>query len=208
MVKIQAEKRNNEMTLAQTRANALIPAVLYGGDLKESVSVTITKDEFKKAWNEAGTSSAIEVTVDGKSYDCLIHEYQLDPIANVIIHADLLVLEKGKAVEVEVELEFVGTSPAAKANLGVLTKNLHAVVIEAMPKDLPQHIQVNLDTLVNVHDTISAGDIKLPSGVTLKTDREAIVVVVSEPQEEVESAEGIDFASIEVEKKGKEETAE
>lgn len=208
MVKIQAEKRNNDMTLAQVRANGLIPAVLYGGELKESVSVTITKDEFRKAWNEAGTSTAIEVTVDGKSYDCLIHEYQLDPIANVIIHADLLVLEKGKAVEVEVALEFVGTSPAVKANLGTLTKNLHAIGIVAMPKDLPQHIEVSLDGLVNVHDQILAKDITLPAGVTLKTDADAVIVVVSDLQQEVESTGEIDFASIQVEKKGKEETAE
>ncbi len=208
MVKIEAEKRNNDMSLAQVRANGMIPAVLYGGELKESLAVTVTRDALKKAWAEAGTSSAIEVSVDGKSYDCLIHEYQLDPITNTMVHADLLVLEKGKAVEVEVELDFIGVSPAVKANMATLTKNLHALEIEAMPKDLPQSIEVDLGKLENVHDHILAGDIALPAGVTLKTDADAVVVVASPLQEEVESTGDIDFASIQVEKKGKEETAE
>ena len=208
MVKIEAQKRNNDLSLTQVRANGLIPAVLYGGELKEALAITVTRDALKKAWAEAGTSSAIEVTVDGKSYDCLIHEYQLDPIANTMVHADFLVLEKGKAVEVEVELDFIGVSPAVKANMATLTKNLHALEIEAMPKDLPQSIEVDLGALANVHDHILAGAIKLPSGVTLKTDPEAVVVVASPLQEEVESTGDIDFASIQVEKKGKEETAE
>ncbi len=208
MVKIQAEKRDPSAKLAAIRANGLIPTVIYGGGTKESLSVTLTREEFKKAWMEAGTSSAIEVTVDGKTHDCLIHEYQLDPLTGLVIHADLLVLEKGKAVEVEVELEFVGVSPAVKSNLGNLTKNLHAIEIEAMPKDLPQSIEVDIASLANVHDTITAGDLKLPSGVTLKTAPEVVVAVINAAQEEVETDGTIDFASIEVEKKGKEEKTE
>lgn len=207
MVTIHADTRNNS-TLAQLRAAGKIPAVLYGGGMKESVSVIIDKDEFKKAYQAAGTSSAIEVKAADGDHDCLIHEYQTDPITGAVIHADLLVLEKGKAVEVEVELEFVGVSPAVKNGLGVLTKSLHTVEVEALPKDLPQSIEVDIASLENVHDHIMAGDIKLPSGVTLKTDAEAVVAVVNAAQEEVESTGEIDFASIEVEKKGKEEAPE
>lgn len=208
MVKIQAEKRDPSAKLAAIRANGLIPTVIYGGGLKESLSVTLTREEFKKAWMEAGTSSAIEVSVDGKSYDCLIHEYQLDPLSGLVMHADLLVLEKGKAVAVEVELEFIGVAPAVKSNLGNLTKNLHSIEVEAMPKDLPQNIEVDIASLAQVGDVILAGDVSLPSGVTLKTAPEVVIAVINAAQEEVESDGTIDFASIEVEKKGKEEKSE
>ncbi len=210
MITIHATNKDTSMTMAQIRAAGLIPAVLYGGGIEGSLAVTLKKDEFKKAWQEAGTSSAISVVASNGTHDALIHEFQTDPMTGAVIHADLMILEKGKVVEVEVELEFVGVSPAVKSNLGSLTKNLHTIEVEAMPKDLPQNIEVDISSLANVHDHITAGDLKLPNGVTLKTEADSIVAVINAAhEEEAESGDTtIDFASIEVEKKGKEEKTE
>ena len=88
---------------------------------------------------------------------------------------------------------------------GTLVKVLHEVEIEAMAKDLPHNIEVDISTLVDFDSKIHAGEIKLPSGVTLKTDAEEVVALVAEAkEEEVEAPSEIDMSAIEVtDKKGK-----
>jgi large subunit ribosomal protein L25 len=83
------------------------------------------------------------------------------------------------------------------------------VKVEAMPKDLPHNISLDISVLATFGDQILAKDIKLPAGVELKLNPEEVIALVSAPREEKEEeAAPIDLASIEVEKKGKEEVAE
>ncbi len=129
----------------------------------------------------------------------------LHPVTGKPIHADFYVFEKGKKIKVDVPLEFVGTAPAIKELGGTLIKVLHTVEIEALPKDLPHGIEVDIASLVNFDSVITAKDIVLPAGVELAISDEDIVASVSEPKEEVEEVSApIDLSTIEVAKKGKE----
>jgi large subunit ribosomal protein L25 len=106
-----------------------------------------------------------------------------------------------------VPLEFIGVSPAVKDLGGVLVKVLHEIEIEALPKDLPHSITVDISSLAQIDDHITAKDLSLAKGVTLVTKESDIVVLVSavreEKEEEVPAA--IDMDAIEVEKRGKKE---
>ena len=206
MATLSATIRNASDKIDAIRAEGSIPAVIYGAGISESIHVSVDRETFKKAWKMAGGSSAVTLSVDGKNYDVLIHDFQIDPRTDTVIHADFLVLDKTVKVTVEVELEFIGVSPAVKANLGSLEKPLHAIEIEALPKDLPKSIEVDISGLADVHDQIHVRDIKVPAGVTIKTDLEEVVAVITGPHEEKEEASApIDLESIEVEKKGKKE---
>jgi large subunit ribosomal protein L25 len=123
----------------------------------------------------------------------------------MVIHADFLALDKSVKVTVSVELEFVGVSPAVKSGLGILEKTLHEIEVEALPKDLPKNIEVDISGLENIHDQIHVKDLKVGSGVEIKTGEDEVVAVIGGLQEEVESPAEIDLSSIEVEKKGKKE---
>lgn len=181
-----------------------VPAVVYGPK-HEAQSITVNASEFTKILKEAGESTIITLTGVGKDADVLIHEVDVDPVTGVVRHADLYAIESGKVLNLRVPIEFVGESPAVKAG-AVITKVLHDIEIEALPKDLPQHLTADVSTLVNLHDVIHVKDLVLPSGVTVKEDAEEIVAVASEVKEEVEEAPApIDMDAIEVEKKGKTE---
>lgn len=206
MTTLHAQSRQSSDKVSALRAAGKIPAVLYGGGLKESIHITLEKEAFKKAWAAAGGSSTITVVAPDGEHDCIIHDFQYDPISHQVIHADLLVLEKGKPVEVTVELEFDGISPAVKSGLGVLEKMLHEIEIEALPKDLPKSISIDISTLVQAGDHIYVRDVKLPPGVTAKTHGDEVIATITEAVEETEESAGpIDFSQIEVEKKGKKE---
>jgi large subunit ribosomal protein L25 len=105
-------------------------------------------------------------------------------------------------------LVFEGVAPAIKELAGTLTKVLHEVEIEAKPADLPHELTVSIDSLVDFDAKVVAKDIKLPAGVTLITDPEEVVALVSEVKEEVEAAP-VDLSAIEISvEKGKKEEEE
>jgi len=84
---------------------------------------------------------------------------------------------------------------------------MHELPITAMPKDLPQHIVVNIESLVDFDSQIKASDIKLPEGVELDIeDPDAVVALMQEPKEEEETeTEEFNPDAVQVEEKGKKE---
>ena len=205
MLKLNTEKREGGKTVA----DAKIPAVFYGPKA-ESTPVWVNEIDFLKVWKEAGESTVVTLTLDGVDHDTLIHEVDREPVKGKIRHVDFYVLEKGKKVEIAIPLEFIGVSEAVKTLGGTLVKVLHEVEIEAMPKDLPHTLEVDISSLVDFQSQVHAKDIKLPSGVTLKTDEEEVVALVMEAkEEEVEAPAEIDMSAIEVtDQKGKKEEGE
>ena len=87
---------------------------------------------------------------------------------------------------------------------GTLVKVMHEIEIEALPKDLPHNIKVDISSLINFDSQILAKDITLPQGVSLKIKPEEVIASVYETKEEVEEVAPVDLSSIEVQKKGKE----
>jgi large subunit ribosomal protein L25 len=154
-------------------------------------------------------SSVVQLSgVSAEPLQVLIHDVDHDPVTSAARHADFYAIEKGAKVEVAVPLTFINESPAVKAGNN-LVKVLHELEIEAAPADLPHAIEVDISVLANVGDQIHVRDIMLPKGVSLKVDADEVVALIQEVQEEKEEvAAPIDMDAIEVEKKGKEETAE
>lgn len=205
MLTLTAEARDAQTKAQTVRTAGNIPAVFYGAK-EETTSISVPMGEFLKVWNEAGESTVITLKTPAGDKDALIHVVERHPVKDTPEHVDFYIIEAGKTVDVEVPLEFTGVAPAEKELGGVLVKVLHELHIEAMPKDLPHEVVVDISSLVDFESQITAKDIALPNGVTLLTDPEEVVAVVNEVKEEVEEAPAaIDMSAIEVEKKGKEE---
>ncbi len=206
MLKLKVLKREAIEKPEEVRTSGYIPAVFYGPK-EASQSIKVLASDFEKAFKEAGESTVVVLEVDGAQHETLIHDVAYHPVRGNIAHVDFYVIEKGKKVQVGVELEFIGVSPAEKTLGGTLVKVMHELEIEAMPSNLPHGIEVDISSLVDFESQIHAGDIVLPAGVTLVTDAEEVVALVQEPNEEVEEqpVEAVDISAIEVEKKGKKE---
>ena len=203
MITLNVEKRDMKQNREVLRQKGLIPAVFYGPK-EETTPITMSLIEFKKIWKKAGESSIVILKEGAHEHETLIHDVDFHPLSGEPRHADFYVIEKGKKVTVHVPLVFVGVSPAVKDKGAVLIKVLREVEIEAAPKDLPHEINVDISTLVEYNDVISAGSIKMPEGVILKARADETVASVAEVKEEVVEAAPIDLSAIEVEAKGKE----
>ncbi len=203
MLILNAKTRELKSDKAQMRKGGNIPAVFYGPK-EASTPITINEVEFLKAYKEAGESSIITLKLGSEEHDTLLKDVQFDAVSLRPLHADFYVIEKGKKLKVNVPLEFVGVSAAVKNLGGILMKVMHEVEIEAMPKNLPHNITVDISSLVDFAAHIQAKDVKLPEGVELVSKSDEVIALVKEPREEKEEeAAPVDLASIEVEKKGK-----
>jgi len=209
---LTAIKRSKADKLKTVRSNGMVPAVVYGARV-ENTLISVPSILFTKILKVAGESSTIVLEIAGDKetdkptkVDVLIHDLQVDPLKGFPVHVDFLAIDMNKAIEVSIPLEFVGLAKAEKDGLGALVKALHEIEIEALPKDLPHSITVDVTGLATLEDQIHAKDLILPKGVTLITDGDEVVALVTAAKEEVEEvAAPVDLASIEVEKKGKKE---
>lgn len=187
---------------ASLRTAGTMPAIVYGPK-HESQPISMSVVDFEKVFKEAGESTIIVLSGVGEDTEVLIQDVDRDPVTNVVRHADFYAIEAGKTLRLEVPLEYVGEAPVIKIG-GVITKVLHEIEIEALPRDLPQHIDVDVSILVDFTSRIHVRDLVLPKGVTIHADPEDIVAVTAEVQEEKEEVPvAIDMDAIEVEKKGK-----
>ena len=207
---LTATKRSKTDKLASIRSNGMIPAVVYGVRV-ENTMVSVPNVDFEKILKIAGESSTIVLEIKGdeskkeapKKVDVLIHDMQLDPIKGFPIHIDFLAIDMNKSIEVSIPIEFIGLAPAEKDSLGVMVKVLHEVEVEALPKDLPHNVTVDVSVLLALNDQIHAKDIILPKGVSLKTHADEVVALIAAIKEEPVEEAPVDLSAIEVEKKGK-----
>lgn len=207
-ITLAAEKRDKRgKQLRKLREEGVLPAVVYGAK-HEAVPVALQQKEFEKVYRDAGDSTIIDLTgVDSEATEVLVHDVSYDPITGNVIHVDFYAIEKGKKLQVEVSLEFVGEAPAVKLG-GVVTKVMHEVEVESLPKSLPHEIVVDLSVLTDFDSNITIKDLKVPEGVTILAEPDDTVATVSEIEEEPEEPVVVDMGAIEVEKKGKDETEE
>lgn len=222
MNKLTATMRSKTDKLIAIRNNGMVPAVVYGARV-ENTLISVSSIDFEKVLKIAGESSTIvlEIKESGtekelpagkagsvKKIDVLIHEVQVDPIKGFPIHIDFLAVDMNKPIEVTIPIEFTGIAGAEKDNLGVLVKVMHEVVVEALPKDLPHNLSVDLSVLVALDDQIHISDIVLPKEVKMITDGNEVIALISPIKEEKVEETTVDLSAIEVEKKGKKESSE
>ncbi len=205
MLKLTAKSRDIKEDLKEMRKAGELPAVFYGAD-KKTTSISVSKIEFKKVWLKAGESSTVEITTPEGKVNVLIHDVQVDPVTDEPIHIDFLAIDMNKKITVHVPFEFEGVSEAVKNGSGTLVKVAHEIEVEALPKDLPHNIVVDISKLKTLHDQVLISDLKVPAGVTILGEVDEVIASIAVQVEEVEEeASLVDLSAIEVEKKGKKE---
>lgn len=176
--------------LKALREKGLVPAVVYGSSHKP-ISLKVDYQEFRKIFEEAGESTLLKLKIGDQTKNVLIHEVARDPVTDKFIHIDFLQVRMDKVITAEVPLVFEGEAPAVKNLDGILIKNITEVEVEALPKDLPHEIKVDISKLETFEDNIRIKDLKLSEVVKVLTDAEENIVSVAPPRtkEELEELE-------------------
>jgi large subunit ribosomal protein L25 len=171
----------------------MIPGILYGRE--SPVAIAIGEREFRAALTgPGGTHAVLDVEVDGgSSHSAILKDYQRDKIRGTITHIDLQEVRLDVAIQAVVQITLVGEAAGAREG-GVLTQVTAQVNVEALPLEVPQHLEADVSAL-GVGDTLRLSDIEAPAGVTFLDDPETTVLAsVQITREETEEEEGEEAA--------------
>src|SRR3954467_4565140 len=155
-----------------------VPAVIYGHS-REAQSVSInTRDLDKLLTQIAGTSTVVELTIDGKTARTLIREVQRHPFKRQVLHVDFQELVAGEKVTLRVPLRFHGVPVGVRENGGILEETMHQLTLRVDPAHIPDHIDVDVGHLTIGH-SIHISDLKLPEGAEVMDEIEATIAICS-----------------------------
>lgn len=216
MFELRATTREAGKKLGTMRNAGEVPAILYGPGV-EPLSIAISRQNFERAFAEAGESSLLRLVIDdseGKgTHVVLIRDIQRDPIRGKPLHLDFHAVRLNEEITLKVPLDFAGQSPIEARGEGVVVKDLHELEIEALPEKLPHDIRIEISRLDTIESEIRVRDLVLPDGVRAVSDPDLVVVHVAPPMSEEEvsaieksTEEGV--SEIEVIGAKKEEVAE
>ncbi len=185
-IELNVQERASSEKASKVRELGFIPAVIYGPK-EEAKSLKVPYNEFLRVWHRAGESTIVDLKGLDENKEVLIKDVQWHPVKDTPIHIDFYAIERGKTLTLTVPLEFVGEAPAEKKG-GVVVRVMHELEIETRPRNIPQHIEVDLSSLEDLDSVITVADIKMPEGVEALADKDEVVVSVSEQAEELEEA--------------------
>jgi large subunit ribosomal protein L25 len=169
------------------RASGEIPAVVYGhGREPQSLSVN-ARDLDKLLGRISAENTVVEVGLEGKTARTLIREIQRHPFKKQILHVDFQELVAGESMKVNIPLVLVGIPESVRTGGGVMDQTMRELSIEVDPTNMPNHIDVDVSEIAIGH-SIHVRDLVLPAGVTVLTDVDATVVVVSQSRAGIEAA--------------------
>lgn len=172
---VHAEIRENfgKGFARRLRAAGKIPAVLYGHGT-DPVHVALPGHQMLLLVRHA--NALIELDIAGKPQLALVKDVQRDPVHQIIEHIDLVVINKGEKVQVDVPVVVVGESFSGT----IVNQDATSVSLEVEATHIPQHVEVDVEGLEE-GARITAGELALPKGASLVTDPEVLVVAISVP---------------------------
>lgn len=196
-------RKAGETSAKELLQTGFVPGVVYGHGF-DNVSVQVSKKEFTTVLREAGESTLIDLKVGEKEIGkVVIKDYQVDPLTGEIIHFDLHKVKMSEKLIVNVELSFIGESPAVKNEGAILVTGQDSIEIKCLPKDLIQEVEVDLSKLEHVDDMIRVKDLKLPDTIEVLDEEENMVVTATpqrtdaemedlteKPEEDIKKVEG------------------
>jgi len=167
----------------QLRSEDQVPCVIYGG--AETVSFSAPAKAFKNLVYTPDFQLA-EITINGKTYKCILKDMQFDVVTDKLTHIDFLELVEDKKVIATLPLKLVGQSAGVKAG-GKLVVKMKAVKVKTLPKYLRENIEVNIENL-ELNANIRVEDIKEENLEILNSPRIPIASVVMTRQLRQEEA--------------------
>ncbi|CQD20030.1 50S ribosomal protein L25/general stress protein Ctc [Mycobacterium lentiflavum] len=160
----------------RARRDGKIPAVLYGHGA-DPQHLELPGREFAAVLRHSGTNAVLTLDIAGKEQFALTKVLDIHPIRRSIQHADLLVVRRGEKVTVEVTVVIEGEAGPDT----LVTQETNTIEIEAEALSIPEQLTVSVED-APPGTQFTAGQIALPSGVTLVSDPDMLVVnVVNAP---------------------------
>ncbi len=173
------------------RRAGFLPAVVYGEGVP-SQPISVPYKDFDKVFREAGESTLIKLRITNdelrkaQEFNVLIHDPARDPLKGQPLHVDFYAVRMDKTIRTKVPVEIIGESPAVKNLAGILIKVIQEIEVEALPRDLPHELKVDISGLAELESRLYVKDIPFSPGVKIHANQDDAVVIVESPRTEEE----------------------
>jgi large subunit ribosomal protein L25 len=187
-VKIQAISRIKvgKETAKKVRFKGDTPAIIYGKGLNIAVQIPSTSLKILNSIHFSQNAIIDLQLQNGTKKDefaAIIKDIQYHPLSEAVMHIDFIKVSLEEKIKVNVPIVLKGEPKGVKDG-GILEQVLWHLVVEALPLDIPEKVEINVSELV-IGNSIHAADIKLSDKVRIVTSAQDTVATVVEKKEEI-----------------------
>ena len=192
---ISAKTRNGT---GKTDSKALrnqgnVPCVLYGGE--KQVCFYAHENDFRNLVHTPDVF-IVELDIEGEKYRAVMQDLQFHPVTDKLLHLDFLQIFEDKEVTVTIPVRLEGMSVGIR-NGGVLSFRRRKIITRAIPGNLPDYIEINIEDL-DIGQSIFIKDLRVDKYSFLALDNAVVVgvrtarelIIEEEEEEELEGEEG------------------
>ena len=192
---ISAKTRNGT---GKTDSKALrnqgnVPCVLYGGE--KQVCFYAHENDFRNLVHTPDVF-IVELDIEGEKYRAVMQDLQFHPVTDKLLHLDFLQIFDDKEVTMTIPVHLEGMSIGIR-NGGVLSFRRRKIITRAIPGNLPDYIEINIEDL-DIGQSIFIKDLRVDKYSFLAADNAVVVgvrtarelIIEEEEEEELEGEEG------------------
>ena len=185
LLKGERRERTGTRYSKRLRDTGRLPAVVYGHG-QEPAHISLDAKSTIRAIHEG--DRVFRLALDGQEDIVLLRDVQFDYLGDGIIHADLSRVSLDEVTHAHVRIKLVGEAVGLKQADTTLVHPHSEITVECKLRDLPDLIEVDITSL-GAGDSITAGEITLPSGVKLVSDADSILATITSSMKAAPSAE-------------------
>jgi large subunit ribosomal protein L25 len=160
----------------QLRNEGYVPCVVYGGNEQVHFYAPMILFRDLVYTNEA---HFVHLNIEGEESQAILQEIQFHPVSEIILHADFLKISENRKVKMSIPTRLVGKAPGVNKG-GALVRKKATLTVYGFPKDMPDHIDVDVSSL-DFHHAIKVSDMKI-AGLEFADPKQAAIAAVEVPR--------------------------
>ena len=160
-----------------------VPVVIYGRHNSPQNLEVKLKDLDRVIHHSVSENVLLDLEVSGDAKPrrlALVQDVQHHALSGHVLHVDLHEVVETEMVTITVPIETTGEAVGVKTGGGVLEHVVFKVKVRALPKDLPESLQVDVSHL-EIGNSIHLGEIQVPPGAEIIGDKKRVVLAVAAP---------------------------
>jgi large subunit ribosomal protein L25 len=160
----------------QLRDQGYVPCVVYGGNEQVHFYAPMILFRDLVYTNEA---HFVHLNVEGEESKAILQEVQFHPVSEIILHADFLKIAEDRKIKMSIPTRLVGKAKGVDKG-GALVRKRAALTVYGFPKDMPDHIDVDV-TELDFHHAIKVADMKM-AGLEFIDPKQSAIAAVEVPR--------------------------
>ena len=170
----------------QLRRQGVVPVHMYGVGI-DSKPLQMEASLLRKLLPQVGTNVPVSIEIEGGDGEniCFVREVQRHPVTEAVLHVDFIRVDVSQTIRAEVPLILIGNAPAVRQG-GTLLQPLQRLLVEALPMNMPESLEVDVADLDDFEKAVYVSSIEVGANVTVVTESEEMIARVIPPRVEVE----------------------